>query len=86
MDSKKAGWLFLAIILCFLAVEVVVSFTPLGDELSIPAMMVMSELSFMLPVAVCFCRGVLCVKGRKAFRSPAEYTLYLDGLTAYYGT
>lgn len=54
MDSKKAGWLFLAIILCFLAVEVVVSFTPLGDELSIPAMMVMSELSFMLPVAVCF--------------------------------
>ena len=54
MNSNKTGWLFLTIVLSFIAVELVISFTPIGDKLSIPALMVISELSFMLPVAVCF--------------------------------
>lgn len=54
MNSNKTGWLFLSIVLCFIAVELVVSFTPLGDSLSVPALMVISELTFMLPVGICF--------------------------------
>ena len=54
MNSSKAGWLFLAIVSCFIAVELAISFTPVGDALSVPALMVISELTFMLPVVVCF--------------------------------
>ncbi len=54
MNSKKSGALFLSIVCCFIAVELAISFTPLGDNLSVIALMLISELSFMVPVAVFF--------------------------------
>ena len=89
MNSNKTGWLFLSIVLCFIAVELVVGFTPLGDSLSVPAMMLISELTFMLPVGVCFlfsgssaaeCFALRTVKPSVAFLS-IPYTWMVLPLT-----
>lgn len=54
MNSKKSGALFLTIIICFIVAEIVIGFTPVGDKLNELALMLISELSFMLPVVVFF--------------------------------
>lgn len=54
MNSKKSGALFLTIIICFIITEIVIIFTPVGDALNELMLMVISELTFLIPVAVFF--------------------------------
>ena len=54
MNSKKSGALFLTIVSCFIIAEIVIGFTPVGENLSDLALVFISELSFMIPVAVFF--------------------------------
>ena len=55
MNSKKSGALFLTIIICFIVAEIVIGFTPVGDKLNELALMLISELSFMLQIGRASC-------------------------------
>ena len=70
MDSKKSGLLFLTITMVFVAIELLLGFTPVGESLNETALMIVSELAFMVPVAVFF---VMC-------REPASKTFALKGV------
>ncbi len=54
MDSKNSGRLFLTIVLCFITVDLLLAFTPLRDYLDTVALMVLSELAFMVPAVIFF--------------------------------
>ncbi|MBP5607750.1 MAG: CPBP family intramembrane metalloprotease [Lachnospiraceae bacterium] len=70
MNSKKSGLLFLTITIIFVAIELTLAYTPLGDSLDETALMILSELAFMVPVAVFF---VLC-------REPASKAFAVKGV------
>ncbi|MCR5249184.1 MAG: CPBP family intramembrane metalloprotease [Lachnospiraceae bacterium] len=69
MNRKSAGILFLSIVLIYIAVELFLSFTPLGDMLSTTALLCVSELILIVPgtVALFHCgtewKEVLGLKG-----------------------